>query len=212
MPWPPPPRSASLHPLHRCCHARSLRRLWRPALVTGNPTVADGHDPATAARQLHIVRNEKQRRSLGLLQGEKLLDHPRTSVLIKISRWLVCKEQAWCRCKGTGQRYTLLLTTGKLAGIVFETMLQRDLLQHLGRARKGVAAPGELEGNGDILQGRHRRDEVKILKDDADMIAPKGRQLILIHVIKISTSHPHEPAGHALQARDNHKHRGLARA
>ena len=49
------------------------------------------------------------------------------------------------------------------------------------RARESVAATREFERDGDILQRRHGRHQVKGLEDDPDFLAAKFREFVLAH-------------------------------
>jgi hypothetical protein len=44
-----------------------------------------------------------------------------------------------------------------------------------------IGAAGELERQSDILVRRHGRNEVESLKDDADMVAPQARPVVVAH-------------------------------
>ena len=47
-------------------------------------------------------------------------------------------------------------------------------------ALKGVGGASEFEGHGDVFQCRHGRHQMKILKDDADVVAAEEGQRVLV--------------------------------
>jgi hypothetical protein len=56
-----------------------------------------------------------------------------------------------------------------------------DLLQGLHGPVSGLGMMGELQGQGRVFERGHGRDEVKGLKDDAQMLAPEAGQSVLAH-------------------------------
>ena len=64
-------------------------------------------------------------------------------------------------------------------------MAEADRLQCSRAALEGVAAPGELQRHGDVLQRRHGRDQMEGLEHDADVLAAEARQRVLVHAAQI---------------------------
>src|SRR5690554_5997012 len=149
---------------------------------------------------------------MGLLESEKFLHNPCTSFLVQIARRLVGQEQFGSRCEGARQGDPLLLASGKLAGIMFETVAQAYLGEHLLSARKGILATRKLQGYRHVLQGCHGRDEMKVLEDDAHEVSSKGRQFVFAQGIEIGAGNQHLAACCALETRDDHQEGSLSGA
>src|SRR5579863_9026195 len=94
---------------------------------------------------------------------------------------------------------------------MMQPVAEADGCEFLCRALRGVAVARELKRDGDILQRRHRRDQVKRLKDDADLTASKTRQYILIEGIESGSVDYHLSTVGTLQARHHHEECRLSR-
>src|SRR5207247_9688892 len=97
----------------------------------------------------------------------------RASAGVEISRRLVCKQHLWFRRDGAGKCHALLLAAGKLSGIVIEACAKPHRVQLRCRAIECIACAGKLDRHGDVLERRHRWNEMEGLKADADVLATK---------------------------------------
>src|SRR5271167_1827834 len=79
-------------------------------------------------------------------------------------------------------------------------------------ARKSVARAGEFKRNGDIFQRRHGRDEVKGLENDADILAAKPREFVLVELAQVLPGDDDRTAIGPLQPGHHHEKRRLARS
>ena len=120
------------------------------------------------------------------LEREEQIDDEAPGRGVEIAGRLVRKEQLGGDGEGAGERHALLLAARELAGIVQEAVAEPDSLQPGLGAREGVAPSGELERNGNVLHGVHRRHEVERLEDDADAVAPEAGKRILVHPVEIA--------------------------
>ena len=84
------------------------------------------------------------------------------------------------RC-GAGKGDTLLFATRQLRGVMLAAVRQADRVKLLGGALECVWVPGQFQRCGDVFKRRHRGNQVKGLKHNAEMITPQPRQLILVH-------------------------------
>ena len=91
-------------------------------------------------------------------------------------------------------------------------MAETDRRELFPGKRKGVAAAGQLQRHGDILDRGHGLDQVEGLEDDADGAAPEPRQRILAELGEIATRHDYPAAARLLEPRDHHQQGRLARA
>ena len=57
---------------------------------------------------------------------------------------------------------------------------QADRFQLSLGALKRIVAGGKFQGHGDVFQRRHGRDQMEILKHDADIVAAKQRQSVFV--------------------------------
>ena len=93
-----------------------------------------------------------------------------------------------------------------------QTLAQSNFTQLALGARMRIRRACELKRNGDVLQRRHGRDEVKGLEYNADLTAAKARQRILVKVREVR-SRDHDRAGvGAFEPRHHHQQRGLSGA
>ena len=90
-------------------------------------------------------------------------------------------------------------------------MAEPDLFQRLHGPASGLGMMGELQRQGRVLQSGHGRDEVKGLKDDTQMLAPKAGQGVLTKLRQVRPGHLHPPRRGAFQTGHEHEHGRLAR-
>ena len=70
-------------------------------------------------------------------------------------------------------------------------MIQPDLAEHGLRAVKRVCTAEKFKRQRDVLDRRHGRDEVKLLKHDADIFAANARQGVLAERAEIMSGDLH---------------------
>ena len=75
-----------------------------------------------------------------------------------------------------------------------------------------VAFSGEFQRNRDVFERRHRRDQVKRLKDDADIASAEEREPVLVELIELGAGDCHRPGIGALESGEHHEQGRLARA
>lgn len=95
-----------------------------------------------------------------------------------------------------------------MPGAVGET----DAGEFLNRAGIGIGRARKFKRCSDIFQRGHRGNEVKGLKDDAEIVAAQAGQLILGLRAKVMIEDAHGTAGGALQPAHEHQQRRFAGA
>ena len=85
-------------------------------------------------------------------------------------------------------------------------------MRQLLEVQQEVRDAGEFQGNRDVLQRRHGRNQMKRLEDDADMAAAKARQRVLVEGIERCAVDHHLSAVRTFQSRHYHQQRGFSRA
>jgi len=119
--------------------------------------------------------------------------------------WRIIGERA-------GERDTLLLASGQLRRIVMGAPRQAHFLeQHLG-ARPRVGGARDLHRHGDVLVGGQRRDEVKELKDESDLLAAKPRERVFVEPRDVDAVDQHLSGRGRVEPRDQAEQRGLSAA
>ena len=83
------------------------------------------------------------------------------------------------RRQARGNGHTLLLTAGEFVGFVAETVGQTDRLDHLVEERLIGFVPAQVDRQGDVLESGQGRHEVEGLEDEADLVAPQQREVLL---------------------------------
>jgi hypothetical protein len=152
-----------------------------------------------------IARSQRAARA-----GSWVIRNVRAGFAIQVAGRLIGQQQRRLRSECAGERHALLLTAGKLAGIMGGAVLQPNRFQPCGGAVESVGETCEFQRDRDILQRRHGRDQVERLEHDADMVAAEARQPVLIQPAQIMAGDIDKPAGRALQPGHDHHHGGLA--
>ena len=87
---------------------------------------------------------------------------------------------------GAGEADALLLAARKRARQVGQAVAEADFVERRGGAvadcSPGLAGLGDLERQRDVLERRHRGDEVEVLEQDAEAVAAEDRQLVLVEL------------------------------
>ena len=125
---------------------------------------------------------------------EDQVDHRPAGVAVEIAGRLVGEQQARPVDQGAGQRHALLLATRKLARIVVEALLETDFGEEPAGGGEGVAVACELHRQRHILPRGHGRDQMERLEQDAQPIAPKFREPILVEMPEIDAVDGTRPA------------------
>src|SRR3546814_20237645 len=94
-----------------------------------------------------------------------------------------------------------------------DTLFPYTTLFRSGRGTlESIGAAGELQRDGDVLQRRHGRHQVEVLKHDSDGIAPEPGEGILVETGEAGAADMDLAFARTLQAGNDHHHRGFAAA
>ncbi len=89
---------------------------------------------------------------------------------------------------------------------------ETDRLELGAGALEGVRMAGELEGHGDVFQRRHGRHQMKILKDDADVVTAEQGQGVFVEGRNLDAGGGDGTRRRPFQPRHDQQQAGLARA
>ena len=93
-----------------------------------------------------------------------------------------------------------------------QPVTKADELQLVFGAAKRICGAGKLEGDGDILQRCHGRDQVEGLEDDANPRAPKPGELVFVQRAELLPVDLDRARVGTLQPGHGHQQSRLARA
>ena len=139
---------------------------------------AQPHHPVAAPRQRGVVGDQDQRGVAFGVSGEQEVDDFAAGGLVEIAGGLVGDEDRRIGRQCPRQRDPLLFAAGKLRGIVVAPFGKADGGEFSLGADVGIRNAGQFKRYRDVLQGGHRRDEMKGLENDADMAAAEARQRV----------------------------------
>ena len=131
---------------------------------------------------------------------------------VEIAGRLVGDHQGRAGGEGTGNGDALLLAARQLTRIMGQALPEAHRAQLGLGAREGVPFARQLQGHGHVLERRHVGDEVEGLEHDADIATPKGGHLVLGQIRDVRAHHLDSARIDALQPREHHQKRRLARA
>ena len=95
---------------------------------------------------------------------------------IEIARGLVGEDNLWVGDDGAGDGGALLLAAGELERKVVFFVFHVEAVERLGGFDEpaGLVVAGVDEGKGDVFDNGEVRDEVEILKDEADFLGAEA--------------------------------------
>ncbi|GAC1654117.1 MAG: hypothetical protein NVS4B3_17790 [Gemmatimonadaceae bacterium] len=131
---------------------------------------ADGAVRSAGKRE--IMGYEHDRGTRLVIERFKQFDDASAGRAVQISRGLVGKEDSRGVGKGAGDGDTLLLSPGELGRVVMTPVTQSDTDKELAGAASGAGVAAELERHLDILGCCQGRNQLKALKNEADLLTP----------------------------------------
>src|SRR5260370_1409463 len=188
------------------------RQGGRHALVADQKTVGDAQDTIAAARQRHVMSDQDQGRAVGARQLEQQIHHLLAGRAVEIAGRLVGQQELGTAHEGARHGDPLLLAARELRRIVADAMAEADPFKRRFGQFEGIAAAGELQRQRHVLMRRHGRDEMEALENDADVVAPQTRAIIVAERPEIAAGHLDPPRCGALQAARHHHQAGFAGA
>ena len=98
---------------------------------------------------------------------------------VEVAGGFVGEDHCWAAGEGSGAGHPLLLAAGQLAGAVSEAGAQVDGVDDLVQPGRVGGAAGDVGGQGDVLQGGQRGQQVERLEDEPDPVPPQpGERLV----------------------------------
>ena len=206
-----PMRKARVRSRERCPHVSAAIRS-RSTAPLGEPAAIHGQAPAATRGETGVVGDQQQRHAPRRTGGEDQVDHGPAGVAVEIAGGLVGQQQPWPVDQGAGQGHALLLATRQLARIVGHALPEPDLGEQRACRREGVAVAGELQRQRHVLERGHGRDQMEGLEQDADPVAPKQGQPVLVETAQIDAVDLHPAGARPLDPADDRHQAGLAGA
>jgi len=114
--------------------------------------------------------------------------------------------------RARGQGDALLLAARQLRGIVVRPAGQADLFEQPVRAGARIRRAGDLHRDGDILVRGQRRNQVKELEHEPDLLAAQPGQRILVELRDVDLVYQHGAGRGRVEAGDEAEQRRLAAA
>ena len=135
-------------------------------------------------RKLSVVGNHYHRLVVLAGHGFQHVHNLYCRFGIKVSCWLIRKYYCRSGYKGSGDAYTLLLTTGHLFRLMPHSALKSYFFQHIHRHFPALAQRYPLKNQREfnIFQCCHRTYQVVALEYKAQIFLPKFCQLIFAHL------------------------------
>ncbi len=158
------------------------------------------------------MRHQHERRRTPRPLREYEIDDRGAGLRIEIAGRLVGDEDDRIGGERAGERHALLLAAGHLRRVMRKAMREADGLELTAGALESVGAAGELQRNSDILQRRHRGDELERLEDDPYLPSAEPRQGVFVEAREIAPVDEHLAGIGPLEAGQRHQQRGFAGA
>jgi len=143
-------------------------------------------DAMRSSTQLEIVRHDDECRSPLPVQFEEQVRDLLPGRAVEISRRLVSEQDHRLVRERTGNPDTLLFTARQLRRIVIEPASEADAPEKLARRRFRIGSGRrairgqQFQWNEHVLERCQRRDQMKVLEDEADPIRAQRRPFVFI--------------------------------
>ena len=146
-----------------------------------------------------VVGHDHQRRLRRAIQLEQQLDDALAGHRVEIAGRLVREQHGRPRHERACNGDTLLLAARQLSRIVLAARREIDLREHFGRRAARIRQAGQLQRQHHVLDRRQRRDQVKALKDEADMPRAHGCTAVLVERRQLGAVEPDPPGARLVE-------------
>ena len=180
--------------------------------VTNNRAVLQFDDAIALRGNGGVVRNQQKCRATAASQLEQQPDDGTAGLAIEVACRLVGHQQRRPSDERPGQGYTLLFAARQLRWIMQQALPQAHGFEMIPSALAGVPRSGQLQRQRYVFQRRHRGDEMKALKDNADVLTTKFSEPVFVQPRQIDVSDPDSARSGFLQPGNHHQKTGLSRA
>src|SRR5271165_2484713 len=137
-------------------------------------------NPPASARQGAVMRHEHECAAGAAVQLKQQISDAGSGSAVEVAGRLVGEQQIRMRYKGARNRDALLLSAGQLLRIVRHARSEADLFERLGGNAARVAPSREFERQHDVFDCRQRRNQMKRLEHESDMLAADRRAAVLV--------------------------------
>src|SRR6516225_2275457 len=213
----PPNRSrasaliAPATPSSQCApHSTGADRAGAPIL--DDLAVREVNLPLASFGNGRVMGDQQQGRAEAGVMLEQAIDDNTAGRAVEIAGGLVSQQQFRTGDERARDCHALLLTAGKLAGIMGQTMTETNRCERLCGRDEGIGPTSELERDRDIFERRHCRNQMKGLKYDADPGAAQPGKSILVQSANVGAVDHHSSRGQPFQSADDHQQRRFPRA
>ena len=131
---------------------------------------------------------------------------------VEVAGRLVGEHDRRPRDERAGDRDALLLAAGELGRAVAEPLGEADLVGELAHPLAVRLAAGEREREHDVLGRREHRQQVEELEDEADVLTPQEREVVVGELRDVLAGDRHAALGRAVEAGEDVHQRRLAGA
>ena len=135
--------------------------------------------------------------------GKKRVQHFASGVVVQIAGGFVRQQEFGVRRKSAGDGGPLLFAAGQLRRKMAHPVRESDGGKRFGGGVHGVRASGELERQGGVFVGGHGFEQVKMLKNDADIFAPHLGEFFFVEFPQILPENFDFSGGGAEESADN---------
>src|SRR5271165_344411 len=191
---------------------RPLPRLG--SSVLSDAPVADADPAVGEPRDILVVGRDHDRHPGARAKvGQRRHDLP-GRVGIEVAGRLVGNDDARAVGERPGDGDALLLAAGQSRWKVTQALSQPDLVQELLGTLCALVRTDVVRehGDGDVLLGRERRDEVEVLEDKADVLRTDLGQLLVAEAGQVASLKADRAARRAVEGAEQLQQRALSRA
>src|ERR1700722_13924211 len=133
--------------------------------------VAQNYEAVGMCGVLWIVGYQHQRCSADAITLQQEIEDMAAVGGIEVAGGFVGEDDRRLQYKGAGQGDALLLSSGKLNGIVMHAVGQAYAAQQIGCDVAAVSIAVEFVGEEDVFESRERGDELEGLEDETQLLA-----------------------------------------
>ena len=205
-----PPRRSGL--AHRHPQHEGHREITStPRCSTTRPSRSTRRASAIAASSASWVTRTSVERADRMDVAHQIHDVPAVGA-IEIAGRLVGQQDRRIVGQRSRERHALLLTARQLRRIVVSPAGQADLVEPGPGPGHGVRRAGNLHRHRDVFERRQRRNEMKELEDEADLLAAQPGQTVLVEPRDVGAVDRDRSGARGVEPRDEPEQRRLAAA
>ena len=173
--------------------------------LTGQLAVAQEDHAIGSRRSRGIVGDHDDRMPLLLVELAEDAQHLAARLRVEIAGRLVREHELGREKQGAGDRDPLLLAAAELRREMLDAVAQPHPVKQHARplAHSRFAALGDNRGQGHVLLGGERGEQVEELEDEADVVAPQRGQLLVVQPLVVAAGDGDRPGGRRFEGPDD---------